>query len=65
MLKVSALRKKFPKLKAISISTDVMKFFGDYVSSNSAREFILGWIFQLRKFNIDGIDLNFGDIQEK
>lgn len=63
------LRQKNPNLKAITLCKEITEFFEEYLDYNyegkSVNQFFEIWIFYLKEGNLDGLDLDFGNMQEK
>lgn len=67
--RVTNLRRNYPHLQAITLSTDIAKFFEDYLdfaeSVENKSEFIEAWIIDVKERTLNGIDLNFDAIQDR
>lgn len=65
---ITSLRKKYPKL-VITLSTNVVKLFESYLDhmnkATEAGKFFSTWILYLRTNSLDGIDLNWNNIEKR
>lgn len=63
------MRWKFPNVQAISLSTHFEQFFEDFMdfSSDGASpsEVFSDFASEIKSYNLDGLDLNFGDMEKR
>lgn len=67
--RVTSLRKKFPHLKGITLSTEIVRFFEEYMvytdGTHEISDFFRDWISFLRNHNLNGMDLNWLRFDER
>lgn len=67
--KMNILRKKYSHLKAISLSVDFIKFYDEYIGHAddiiAVGKYFEDWVLDLKTRNLDGLDLNYFDVEER